>query len=60
MKRAFEELEPLKLEDNFFNSQKNMECSMLGESNNEYKEPYMNKKKRRRAGEVIENQVFSI
>ena len=57
--KVYEELETMKLEDNFLKLQKNMECSMLQEGNNDYREPHLGTKKRRRAVEVIGNLICS-
>lgn len=52
--KAFKELDPLTLNDTFLSLQNHMESSMLVGGGNNFKEPHLNKERRRRAGENIE------
>lgn len=54
---AFNEFQPRKIDDNFITLQKCLEASMKDSGGNRYKQPHMNKKRRRNAGEVINNVV---
>lgn len=56
---AFWNLDPHTLNDTFLSLQKHMECSMSVAGGNNFKEPHMNKVRRRAAGENIETFICS-
>lgn len=58
-KNAFKNLNPHTLKDTFLSIQKHMECSMMVDGGNNFKDLYMNKSKRRNCEEDIEHFVCS-
>ena len=55
--KAYDELGPRSLNENFLSLHKHIECAMRAGEGNKYREPHMHKKSRRNSGEDIERTI---